>query len=448
MPVKVKPRRPHRTGSVRPKGRRWEGRFHHKGKPRYVSLGVRKEVDPENGITRTAAFEKLERHMATYEAPDPNGRVTFSAICPKFVAHKKSKNRSKTTMSAIDVAIRVHLEPEFGPRYMDAISADDLEEWMAKELRTASPKSVKNWRSVANSIWEFALKKKVVSENVVAQTEAPYVPRKEDVDVMSTADIAAVRDSVPDTDMGRLLSLIVLVATRCGLRESEIIALRWRDIQWETGWIRVVQGHVRGETKLPKGKKGRVTPMPDIVKVPLRAHHEATSWGRPDDLVFGHPVDGSRLDASSLNERFKEAVVASGIRPIEMRSYKQRDGSTRPEPYVALSFHDCRHAWCTWCISNGIPSALVMKWGGWEDPQTMAIYEHWRPAGFEVDMLNAAVDREGQAILPPVGDGSIGPREWLHVFSQLRERCGEEGIDYPFGDEDEKLILAGATAPV
>lgn len=444
MPAKVKARRPHGTGSVRPKGRSWEGRFHHKGVPEEVNLGIRRDVDPELGITETQAFEKLDEVRASYEPPDPNGRITFSEFHPRFVAHKKSKNRSKTTMAAIDVAIRCHLEPEFGDRYMSQITAEDFEKWMAKELEKASPKSVKNWRSVGNSIWELALKKELVKTNVVAQTEAPYVPRKEDVDVMTTAEIAAVRAAVADTALGRLLSLIILVATRCGLRESEIIALRWKDIQWETGWIHVVQGHVRGETKLPKGKKGRVTPMPAIVKEPLLAHRETTSWDRPDDLVFGHPVDGSELSASALNERFKEAVVASGIRPVEMRSYKQRDGSFEPEPYVALSFHDTRHAWCTWCISNGIPPALVMKWGGWENPETMAIYEHWRPAGFEVDMLNAAVEREGRAALPSPEAGTIGPREWLRIFPQLRERCEEEGIDYPFDADQEKLILAGA----
>ena len=432
---------------MRPKGRGWEGRFHHKGKPKWVSLGVRKEVDPENGITETEAFEKLDQRRSAYEAPSPNGRITFSAFCPKFVAHKESKNRSTTTMKAIDVAIRVHLEPEFGSRYMADITSDDFEDWMAKELKTASPKSVKNWRSVANSIWAFALKRKVVKENVVAQTEAPYVPRKEDIDVMTTADIAAVRDAFEDTQMGRLMNLVVLVATRCGLRESEIIALRWKDIRWKTGWIHVVQGHVRGETKLPKGKKGRVTPLPDIVKEALLAHYGTTPRDRPDDLVFGHPVDGAELDASSLNERFKEAVIRSGIRPVEMRPYKQRDGSYREEPYVALSFHDCRHAWCTWCISNGMPSALVMKWGGWEDPQTMAIYEHWRPAGFEVDLMNAVIEREAGGVVSEPQDEPISPRDWLHILSELRRRCEEERIDYPFDAEDEKRILAGAIAP-
>ena len=94
-------------------------------------------------------------------------------------------------MAAIDVAIRLHLEPEFGPRHMDDIDSDDIEAWMVKELKKYSRKSVKNWRSVANSLWEFAVKKKMASVKVVAQTEAPYVPRAEKIDVMTWADIVA-----------------------------------------------------------------------------------------------------------------------------------------------------------------------------------------------------------------------------------------------------------------
>lgn len=229
---------------------------------------------------------------------------------------------------------------------------------------------------------------------MVALTEAPYIPKKEDVDVMTWADIVAVRARFAATPMGRLDSLATLVACRCGLRESEFIALRWRDVMWETGWIRVIRGHVRGETKLPKGRKGRVTPLPKVVAEPLREHLEATQWNEPDDLVFGHPVEGTELNASALNERFKEAVVASGIRSTQLRRYKKRNGEFEMRDYVALSFHDCRHAWASWCLSNGQAPANVQKWGGWEDAKTMAIYDHFIPSGFEVDQLNAAAERE------------------------------------------------------
>ena len=62
-------------------------------------------------------------------------------------------------------------------------------------------------------------------------------------------------------------------------------------------------------------------------------------------------------------KRFKEAVVESGIRPTELRRYKKRNGDYEMRDYVALRFHDCRHAWASWCLSNGQAPANVQKWG-------------------------------------------------------------------------------------
>jgi hypothetical protein len=117
-------------------GRQWEGRFRPEKGPRVERLlGVRKEVDPVNGITEAEAFGKLLKIMGTYEAPKTKSKATFSEVVPKFKAHKEAKNREGTTMAAIDVAIRCHLEREFGSRYMDEIDPDDIEVWMAKELK-------------------------------------------------------------------------------------------------------------------------------------------------------------------------------------------------------------------------------------------------------------------------------------------------------------------------
>lgn len=39
---------------------------------------------------------------------------------------------------------------------------------------------------------------------------------------------------------------------------------------------------------------------------------------------------------------------------------------------------------------RGIPSYIIEKWCGWADKETMDIYLHYAPAGFELDLLNAA----------------------------------------------------------
>lgn len=141
------------------------------------------------------------------------------------------------------------------------------------------------------------------------------------------------------------------------------------------------------------------------------------------------------MNASSLNKEFKRAVVRSSIRPVEMRTYKQRDGSYKEEPYVELTFHDTRHAWAPWCLSNGMPPTAVMEWGGWEDAKTMSIHEHFIPNGFEVEMLNAAIDRESAAA-PGVsganrGEPLTGNADSLLWTLPIQWRCRRDGFQGP-----------------
>jgi hypothetical protein len=59
-------------------------------------------------------------------------------------------------------------------------------------------------------------------------------------------------------------------------------------------------------------------------------------------------------------------------------------------------WHAIRHAFTTFCASQGIPPRLFMEWVGHEDYETMMIYNHYCHSlgGFELDILNAAAERD------------------------------------------------------
>lgn len=89
---------------------------------------------------------------------------------------------------------------------------------------------------------------------------------------------------------------------------------------------------------------------------------------------------------------------ASGIRPTVPRSYKKRNGEFELRDYTHLVFHDCRHAWVPWCLASGMQPTALQEFGDWEDLKSLQIYSHYIPSGFEVDLLNAAVERESSLI--------------------------------------------------
>ncbi len=62
------------------------------------------------------------------------------------------------------------------------------------------------------------------------------------------AVVAAIRDVVVDRDvLGPVLRVLILMAGTTGLRQSQLLGLRWRDIGWSVQRVRVRNAWVRGE---------------------------------------------------------------------------------------------------------------------------------------------------------------------------------------------------------
>src|ERR671933_554358 len=99
-----------------------------------------------------------------------------------------------------------------------------------------------------------------------------------------------------------------------GLRQGELVALRWRDVDFAGEHIRVTASYPNGVLSTPKSGKVRSVPMAPVVAEALR-FGQRTALTAADDLVFAGP-GGSYLDASALLGRYKRALAAAGLRPL------------------------------------------------------------------------------------------------------------------------------------
>jgi integrase len=82
-----------------------------------------------------------------------------------------------------------------------------------------------------------------------------------------------------------------------GLRHGEVIALRWRDIDWPADRIRVRQNWVLGEFDTPKSRRAtRSVPMADRLAGELDRLYKAADEPGDDKLVFADPITGGPLD--------------------------------------------------------------------------------------------------------------------------------------------------------
>jgi integrase len=160
-----------------------------------------------------------------------------------------------------------------------------------------------------------------------------------------------------------------------GLRQGELLGLRWRDLDIEALKLRVRQAFVRGEFKSPKSARGtRGVPMADEVGRALTELRATSRFAEDDDLVFGHPVTGEPLDRSKVRKRFQRACRRAGVRVVR--------------------FHDLRHTFGTRIAASGeVSLRTLQEWMGHRDPTTTMIYADYQPGEHEAGIVSRAFRR-------------------------------------------------------
>lgn len=166
---------------------------------------------------------------------------------------------------------------------------------------------------------------------------------------------------------------VFLTAAFTGLRMGELLALRWRDIDFTANVVRVRASYYLGQLTTPKSGKVRAVPLAPPVAAALAQLGRRPDWVGDDDLVFVG-VAGSYLDGSALRRRYKAALASAGLRP--------------------LRFHDLRHTFGTRMIAKA-DIRRVQEWMGHADVQTTMRYLHYAPRAEDARLVAEAFEVEG-----------------------------------------------------
>ena len=312
---------------------------------------------------------------------------------------------------------RVHVSPTVGSLCVTEVSRAHVEALGATMLKKdLAPKTVRNTLSFLHSVFEHAVDEGWCKDNPVRRAARPGRRRSGDVDpdlqFLTVSELDAVLRAIPDevvfrepkpTRKGRsgsspppppdvlgpVLRVVVLAAAMTGLRQSELLGLRWRDVDWAAQRIRVRNTFVRGEHSTD-GKSDlstrRSVPMADRLAGELDRWSQRTEYRGDGELVFAHPQTGSPLDRSKVTKRFKAACRVAGVREVK--------------------FHDLRHTFATRLAASGQPLRTIQEFLGHADSKTTQIYAHYAPSEREVQMVNEAF-AESATLSPDVSSDAV-----------------------------------------
>lgn len=359
----------------------WYGKWRVGGRQIKRRIGPKRMEGTKDGLTRRQAEAELRRLMSIVTVAAVAGeRLTITDLGRRYVHHLQRQGRKPATVRGVQSCLTVHLIPYFGDRGVDAIRVEDVDGLIAAlEVRGVGPKSIRNYIGTLSAMLNFAKapRRRWVRENVCDGVELPAVAERSEIRFLDVTEVEALVEAVPGGTYAAIDRALYVTGAMTGLRQGELIALRWMDVDWSASRIRVRQNYVLGQFGTPKSRRStRSVPMADRVGADLERLYQATRdrTGRNPgdaDLVFADPITEQPLSKAAILRRYRRALRAARLDPSRV-------------------FHDLRHTFGTRMAAAGVPMRTLQEWMGHRDIGTTLIYADYAPSAQEAAFVDAA----------------------------------------------------------
>ena len=304
--VDVMARRAYGTGTLRVVGRSWIGSWYGPdGRRVQRKVGDVRTEGRADGLTKAQA-EQVFRRMRELDAParrrarardDGAGGREF---CQRLELQGPAEvpppdGRLGPAQPHRAVLRRQDARPRSGPRTSSATSRRSARRSRSRRSATTSTRCTRSSSS--------ACARAGARSNPVKLADRPAIKKTETrIQFLDQAELEQLLAApYPDDAFGRIEPTLYLTAAMTGLRQGELLGLRWRDVDFDARKVRVVSPFVRGEFGDPKSAgSGRSVPMAERVadRAP-RAPRALRLLARPRPRVLPSRSPASRSTARS-----------------------------------------------------------------------------------------------------------------------------------------------------
>src|SRR5215204_1804681 len=331
------------------------------------------------GKTRREVDEKLTKAKA-----DRDGGLVFDAdilklgdYLARWLNDSVKDTVKQTTYESYERLVRIHLVPAFGRMKLKNLTPTHVRGLYREKLDSGlSASSVQCIHALLHKALKQAVNDGLISRNVTEAVKAPRQIRKEIQALPPEQARAFLQAAKSDR-----LEALYLLAIHTGLRQGELLGLRWSDVDLDQGTLQVrrIRSAAKGTPTFttPKNNKSRSVRLTTQAVQTLQDHRKrqieerltyAGHW-QDTGLVFTSTV-GTPLNRHNLFRRsFKPLLRRAGL----------------PD----LPFHALRHSFATLMLSGREHPKVVQEMLGHSKINTtLDFYSHVLP-----DMQREAVDR-------------------------------------------------------
>lgn len=371
-------------------------------------LSWRAHYRTPEGRQRNKTFPRkidAERFLTTVESSklagafvDPaRARMTVGEVAARWQAAKV--NLKPSTRAGYDAMLGDHVLPRWESVPLAALDHEAVQEWVSGLVAAGhSGAHVRNIVGVLSGVLELAVRGNRLPANPARGVSLPRAaskPRR----YLSASQVEVMAAAACQLDVGRpkratdaafgQYRLVVLVLAYCGLRWSELAALRVGAVDLRRGRLLVRSAVVEVEGRLawgtPKSHESRSVPIEPGLVEELR---EFLAGRDPGDLLFTAPDGGVLRNRNARRAWFDRAAAAAGV--------------------AGLTPHELRHTTASLAVSAGANVLAVQRMLGHASPAiTLNVYADLFDEDLDAVAVRLGELRAKAAVAPALPEAEI-----------------------------------------
>jgi integrase len=304
-----------------------------------ATIGLVREFPKDRDAWREV--DRLGLGVRINDSPAP-GRVQFNFLAEHYLkadfGSDSVRPKSANTIPIVEHYVRDYLVGRFGGQIAEDIKPLEIQKWL-KSLNEANGlawTTISKMRGIMHRIYKVGILHEHVAKNPLTHVETRSKSTYRAI-IITPAQTLAILKSLPSP----LHSTLVLTCAATALRSSEILALRWADVLWGEGRIRISKRWAKGEDGETKtdASDGYV-PLHPVLAAHLRAWQRQTPHAKSTDFLFPSMI------ARGRKPLYSSTFVADHLRPAAKKAGVLIQDGQR------FGLHNLRHSLSNWLVNK------------------------------------------------------------------------------------------------
>jgi len=304
-----------------------------------MPIGLVREFPKDKDAWREA--DRLGFSVRINDSPLP-GRIRFGFLAEHYLradfGADAVRPKSANTISHVEHIVRAYLVPRFGNEIAEDIKPLDIQRWFKSLHETGGLAwtTIAKMRGVMSRIYKVSILHEHVAKNPVLHVETRSKTDYKAI-VITPEQTLAILKSLPSP----LHFTLVLTCAATALLASEILALRWSDLLWEEGRIRISKRWANGEDGETKTESSNgYVPLHTVLARFLHAWRAQMPFASDGDFVFPSLKAAGRVPLSA------SVFVADHLRPAAKKAGVHIEDGQR------FGLHNLRHSLSNWLVNK------------------------------------------------------------------------------------------------